>query len=184
LNINTKEQFVRLYQRGVFGNRAPTWDGWHDWCIEHLGKNKMELFHIRNRVAGAKTWYDVPKFKMADMWAIACEEFDSSQLYISAMAPTEQTILQGEVQQTHRGLSLFYSTIAKPMRPSLLEGGRQVYGLTAVQLLRQHMCSTSYDWLQELLTTYDGHIVEFSCYAVNWGTVPSVNTVWWEVRQY
>src|SRR5687768_4640924 len=116
--VSTKANFVRRYQAGEFGNRAPTWENFVDWAMAHLGGDKLELFHIRNRVAGAMTWYDVPKYRMADDWAVATKLYDPSELYISAMAPTHLTTIQGELLRSSRGLELYYSTVRKPMRQS------------------------------------------------------------------
>lgn len=146
------------------------------------------LYHIRNRVAGAQTWYNVPPEDLADVWyQQACKpfgEFSESQLYISEMAPTTLTLIQGEVMRDVGGLYLYYSTVAKPMRDSLKEGGREAKGLMALGLLRGYLNHNSYNWLEGLLDAYPDHVVEFSCYAKQWGTVPGHNTVFWEVRQY
>ena len=169
---------------GEFGNRSPTWNGWLDWNKDHLGSDKFELFHIRNRVAGAMTWYDVPKFKMADTWDIACQHFSVEQLYISAMCPTELTQIQGEVMRTAKGLYLYYSTVKKPMRQSLLEGGQEALGLFAVSLLQYYMDQNSWEWLNHLLDSYEDHVVEFTTLSKRWGAVEGYNTLFWEVRKF
>jgi hypothetical protein len=70
------------------------------------------------------------------------------------------------------------------MRDALRERGKSVGGIIAVSLLRYYLCPQSYDWLQYLFDAYPDHIVEFSTYSVEWGTVPGHNTVFWEIRQY
>lgn len=106
-------------------------------------------------------------------------------LYVSAMAPTELTTFQGEVQESNIGwLNLYFSTVPKPMRASLVEGGRQVSGLLAKTLLDHFMDGRSRRWLDWLLYAYPGHVIEFSCYKQCWGTLPGHNTVFWEVRKY
>ena len=109
---------------------------------------------------------------------------DPSLLYISAMAPTEKQVLQGEVPRGLWGLDLLYTTVARPMREALQVASRSVGGIIAVSLLQQYLCPNSYDWLMHLLDSYPGHVVEFSTYSVEWGTVPGYNTVFWEVRRY
>lgn len=182
--INTKEKFIVLYQRGTLGNRSPTWPSidamQEDFENSYpLLNNANQLWHIRNRVAGGPTYYDIPGEVLADKWA----EVGGDQFYISAMAPTERTLFQGEVRQSEQGLDLYYSTVAKPMRASLLEGGTTTQGIMAAELLRKYMDATSHDWLQHLLETYQDHVVEFSCYGVPWGTL-GWNTIFWEVRAY
>ena len=189
MNITKKKQFVKLYSRGRFGNASPTWNSvihmMEDFDNSYpLLNNTNQLWHIRNRIAGGKTWYDVKGEDLPDKWFEACDIVGEKNLYISAMAPTNKTVIQGEVQQTEKGITLTWTHIKKPMREALSAFTSMSYGLEAVNLLKRHMCPTSWDWLQELLSMYPCHVVEFSTYSVNWGTVPNVNTVWWEIRNY
>jgi hypothetical protein len=100
------------------------------------------------------------------------------------MAPTEKTLFQGEVQQGIWGVDLYYTTVAKPMREALALWSRQVSGIIAVSLLRKFLCWRSYEWLEYLLEAYPDHVVEFSTYSQQWGTMVDYNTVFWEVRAY
>lgn len=179
-----KSLFVDGYQANRFGNRAPTWNTLHDYVYDPT--QYTGLVHIRNRVAGGPTWYDVPADKVIRVASdIQLQGLISySDMYFSGMAPTERTTFQGEVRRSERGLDLTYSTVAKPMRQSLLEGSKSACGLIAQELLRYYMDPSSYDWLGDLLDLYDGSVVEFSCYSCNWGTIPNRNVVVWEVRNY
>lgn len=181
--VLSKRDFVRRYSAGEFGNASPTWQGYDDWVLRD-SRFHSGLFHIRNRVAGAQTWYDVPTERMAVSWEQATRLFDPSQLYISAMAPTAQTLFQGEVQQSERYLDLRYTTVRKPMRDALREREHSVSGILAIQLLRHYLCGNSFEWLLLLLQRYPHHVIEFSTFAVKWGTVAGFNTVFWEVRMY
>lgn len=177
--VLTKADFVRRYFNNEFGNRAPTWNT----LKEFLASGYTGLVHIRNRVAGAPTWYDVPARDVVKK----TEEVIAAghnQLYFSGMCPTELTIIQGEVQRSINHLSLYYSCIPKPMRQSLIEGGIQVSGATAVVLLRSFMDASSYEWLDRLLDEYPDHVIEFTTLSRWWGTIPRRNTVFWEVRLY
>ena len=178
-SIDTKAQFVREYQAGRLGNRAPTWQT----LEEYLTSSYKGLVHIRNRVAGGPTWYDVPAENVAAGYVRIIAEglVGPGDVYFSGMAPTDKTIFQGEVRQSERHLDLYYSTITKPMRASLLEGGRQVHGLEALGILKALMDPSSLDWVQTLLDRYPWHVIEFSTYSVNWGTL-NLPTVIWEVR--
>jgi hypothetical protein len=176
-----KSLFVDGYQAGRFGNRAPTWN-----TINELADSSYSgLVHIRNRVAGGPTWYDVPADKVARVYCEVTQQglLRPADAYFSGMAPTALTTIQGEVRRSERGLDLTYSRVAKPMRQSLLEGSRSACGLIAQELLRYYMDAPSYDWLNELLTEYPESVVEFSCYGTRWGTL-GLNTVFWEVRNY
>ncbi len=184
LPVLTKTDFVKRYSQGEFGNRSPTWDTFEEWCLAHLGGDKLEKFHIRNRIVGAMTWYDVCKYEMADRWAVATKHFEPSQLYISAMCPTERTIFQGEVMRSNRSLELHYSTIKKPMRDALRERSKSVSGIIAVLTLRELMPTKDHEWLMQLLDRYEDHVVEFTTLEVEWGTVPGYHTLYWECRKY
>lgn len=176
--VLTKGDFVQRYRLGEFGNAAPTWDT----LAAFLKSGYRGLVHLRNRKANGPTWYDV----------LACDvETQATTLiakghdiYFSGMAPTEHTLFQGEVQQSIHHLDLYYSTVRKPMRQSLIEGGKQVRGLEAYCLLRHYLDPSSYEWFEHLLISYPEHVLEFSTYSMKWGTVPNRNTVWWEVRRY
>jgi hypothetical protein len=100
------------------------------------------------------------------------------------MAPTDKTLFQGEVQRGLWGLDLFYTTVAKPMREALAVRSEQVNGIIASKLLEKYLCPCSHEWLLYLLESYPDHVIEFSTYSVEWGTVPGYNTVFWEIRKY
>lgn len=176
--ILSKQQFVREYQKGTFGNRAPTWQS----LFEFLASDYNGLVHIRNRVAGGPTWYDV---KAEDVENV-CKtlQLDLNSYYFSGMAPTEKTLIQGEVMQSDKGLYFYYSRIKKPMRDSLKEGGKEAFGLVARSLLFCAMDPVSWDWLNVLLERYTNHVIEVSVYDCWWGTIPNRNCIVWEVRKY
>ena len=183
--VLTKADFVRRYAAGEFGNASPTWNNFADWYNnkpERFGPH--QLYHIRNRIAGAETWYNVPLLEMEEAWMKATSLYRQEQLYISAMAPTEKTLIQGEVQEGVWGLELTYTTVKKPMRDALAEKTKHTRGLKTALLLAIAMNELSYAWLLHLLNTYKDHVVEFSVYSTCWGTVPGHNTVFWEVRKY
>lgn len=179
--INTKKQFVEYYKKGLFGNASLTWNNYDEFReARYSGK-----VHFRNRVKGGDTYYNVGRLEAVGVANRLRRAGRLNDFYISAMAPHDCNLIQGEVQQTPVGLGLFYSrAVDLPMRDALKKDGRQVYGIEAVTLLRQFLCPKSYDWLQELLDKYPGHVVEFSTFSIKWGTLPGFNTVFWEVRNY
>lgn len=184
--VCTKQDFARRYQAGEFGNRSPTWDS-----LEHMEREGIleyarpnTLFHVRNRIPGDKTWYNVSVEDLADTWHSAAELVSEKMLYVSEMAPTSRTLIQGEVQRQARGLHLRYTRVRKPMREALLSHQDHQWGLVAKLLLEKYLDQKSIEWMWYLLDTYDNHVVEFSTYGRCWGTVPGMNTVFWEVRNY
>ncbi len=196
--VLTKKDFVRRYAAGEFGNASPTWNGYLDWyydcCYEgthYVKKSREGLYHIRNRVAGAETWYSIPAgapLGDSNLWQcwyeVATKKYAPSQLYISLMAPTEKTLIQGEVMRGEWGLDLTYTTVAKPMRDALAERTQTARGIIASSILSRFLCPNSLTWLEHLLDEYPDHVVEFSTFSCNWGTVPGYNTVYWECRKY
>ena len=185
--VLTKRNFVKRYAKGEFGNHSPTWKALDRWLLDQRipGTNPRALFHIRNRVAGGPTWYNLLAREVVTTWGkITANGVDPSTLYISAMAPSEKTIFQGEVSRGVWSYELTYTTVAKPMREALKEQTHVARGIIAITLLRKFLCERSYDWLMYLLDNYEGHVVEFSTYSVEWGTLPGYNTVFWEVRKY
>lgn len=180
-SVLTKKEFVRLYAQGEFGNAAPTWNT----LSEFLDSGYRGNVHIRNRVAGGPTWYNTKSICAAPRWnKLVDEGTDPGSLYISSMAPHDRGTIQGEVQQTEFGLSLLWTIGTIPMREALATLQQQYFRINAKLLLQQYMNQRSYEWLQYLLRAYEGHVVEFSCFDICWGTVPGFNTVWWEVRKY
>ncbi len=186
--VTSKRDFVRRYKLGEFGNASPTWNSLQDWIDDYwreYSNSLSALFHIRNRVAGGLTWYDVPGKELIQRWqAVLCSGVNPTSLYISAMSPTEKTILQGEVRRSERGLELTYTRVKKPMRDALAEETLTAFGIRAKCTCEQAMDSNSWNWLNELLDNYPDHVIEFSVYSEPWGTIPGYNTVFWEVRKY
>lgn len=191
--VLTKADFTLRYQAGEFGNASPTWHKPDDFLAygqrEFGSEPSVGLYHLRNRIAGGATYYNLRWSETVARWL---EQEQKEQWYVSAMCPTEKTIFQGEVAQTSEwatlngryGLDLFYSTVAKPMRQSLVEGGKRVHGVTATMLLRHYLTPSDYDWLQYLLDEYQYHVIEFTALSVYWGTVPGSKCLIWEVRTY
>jgi len=181
LPVRNKQEFVLRYGNNEFGNCAPTWVSLSDF----LQSDYRGLMHIRNRVAGGPTWYNLSPEDLCRRWGMLIDGgIDPNTLYISAMCPTEKTILQGEVVQSVNHLDLTYSTVVAPMRDALKQSTKFATGIVAVSLLQWAMDGKSYDWLQHLLDNYPGHVVEFTCLSVCWGTVLNCNTLFWEVRLY
>ena len=179
--VNSKRDFVRRYARGEFGNCSPTWNIIEDW----LESDYQGLMHIRNRVKGGITCYNVRRSKMLEKYKVLRNMgIPRSSLYFSAMCPTKKTVFQGEIQQSTNHYDLTWTDVAKPMRDALATKQYNTNGLQALQLLKRFMCSNSYEWLTLLLREYTGHVVEFTTFSTNWGTLPNYNTVFWEVRNY
>jgi hypothetical protein len=179
--VQNKTDFVRRYLAGEFGNRSPNWDTYQEyWDSGYDG-----LACIRNRVAGSRTYYKIPRDEMPQLVNRLIRGGEKAEnLYYSAMCPDEFTILQGEVYRSDTGLRLFYSQLAStPMKIALAKDGREARGLMALGLIRGSMNQRSSDWLDYLLNEYEDHVVEFTVLSKCWGTEPGYNTLFWECRR-
>lgn len=179
-DISSKRDFVTRYRRGEFGNASPTWNTLEEFFDYHALEwpREGDLFHLRSKEPGGPTHYNL----CWDSIVRLSEDRDLSGYYVSAMAPTHKTLIQGEVKLSPSHLELRYTKVKKPMREALAESEETIFGLSAYQTLRMYLDANSYEWLFCLLDRYDGHIVEFSSYSTVWGTLPGFNTVFWEVR--
>lgn len=183
--VLTKEDFVKRFQQGEFGNRSPMWSSLKEYFANPL-EHKYDLLHLRNRVKGGPTWFNIPYDKVGESAKTAISKglVRESDLYVAAMCPTEKTTFQGEVRQTEEGLYIYGSRVAKPMRESLKEGGEHYFRLHAVGMLLTYMDQNSREWLEHLLHSYPDHVIEFTCLSQCWGIEPGYNTLFWEVRFY
>lgn len=189
--VLTKTDFVRRFEEGEFGNRSPTWKSLRDFYValeEGVGEtvDLRGTYHLRNRIKGGKSWYDLKPFEVLEMarkvvnWQEATEE----SLYVAEMCPTSKTILVGEVFRGVGGLNLSYRTEAVTMRQAQAMGFKFSKGYVAKVILQHKMDNDSYEWLEYLLDTYEDHVVEFTTLSTCWGVVPRCNTLFWEVRKY
>jgi len=112
------------------------------------------------------------------------EGIDPHDLYISGMGPERLKLFQGETEIGIWGRHLHFNVEALPMKEVQPEDWFDTNGANALYLLRSHLDARSFEWLEYLLQEYPGHVVEFSTYSVEWGSMPGYNTVFWEVRRY
>ena len=186
--VLTKRDFVRRYKQGEFGNHTRTWNNLDEMEDDGTiaGLRNDQLFHIRNRVAGDVTWFNVQGDELEMMWEKACLERHRSNLYVSEMASTAHTVLQGELMNHYQGggFDLFASTVKEPMRGSLRKGGTRYQRSQVMPILQTYLPQRDLQWLMYLVETYPDHVIEFSTYSKTFGTVPGFRTAYWEVRRY
>lgn len=175
--VTSKQDFVRRYSRGEFGNHSPTWNT----PVELEQSNYKGLVHLRCRRIGGGGAYNVGPECALHLWQ---DQPDPSIFYCSGMAPHTKGTLQGEFGYVGGNFCLTYNTQQIPMRDGFKIETLHSSGILAWFLLQQHMCPNSFEWAKHLLTWYSGHIIEFSSFSVNWGTLPHHNTAFWEVRDY
>jgi hypothetical protein len=179
--VLNKRDFRRRFIRNEFGNRGPTWNS----LAEYQASGYRGLVHIRNgAVAGGQTFYNVGSKNVSHVWAKALK-LQPTGWFVAAMAPHDKGTIQGEIRRSVDHLDLVYCSAKLPMREAMNKGPiSNINGVMAEQVMKYYLNSNSYEWLQYLLTAYDDHVIEFSCFSVPWGTIANHNTVWWEVRKY
>lgn len=180
--VLNKRDMVQRLLNGEFGNAGPTWNSVEEFWD---GSPKTGRFHLRCRIASGPTFYDLSEEEVQIHFRRCLSQgYKAEDWCVGQMAPTEKTVIQGEVQQTPQGLYFYHTFIKKPMRDALQEGGTEAYGVMAQGLLKTYLPAVDYDWLQVLLDRYPGHVIEFSAYSTCYGTLPGRKTAWWEVRLY
>jgi hypothetical protein len=177
--VLTKVDFTARYAAGEFGNHTRTWATGE----EALASNSPGPFHIRNKVAGGVTYYNIKRWDMPSAWKDAVARQPAELWYCSEMAPSAATVFQGEIMRGVGGLQLTYNMEPLPMREGMAVGQKTAQGLQAKLLMEHYLDPSDWEWVEHLLDEYEGHVVEFSTYSVSCGTL-NRRTVIWEVRSY
>lgn len=174
--VNTKTDFIDRFQKGEFGNRSPVWSTLNEFRISENYRKLDNVFSLRSRHPSSETFYNLTREQI--------EYYYTEEYYISEMVPSSYMTIQGEVIYSQRGMRGYLSKVKKPMKPSLLEGGYEIFGISLITILKYHMDVNSYEWFQYLLKAYPDHVIEFSCFNRYFGDIPRRNTIFWEVRNY
>lgn len=191
--VNSKADFYPRFIANEFGNRGPIWETAEHWLDDlTLDMSDEEflvaadkLYHLRSNTAGGATVYNLAASQVIPTILKLGKQYPAEKFRVAEMAPHEHNLIQGEVCRSLTGLSLFYSLSPDvPMREALAKGGQTATGLSALMLLQYYVCPESYEWINYLLDSYPGHVVEFSTFSRDWGTIKNRNTVIWEVRNY
>ena len=174
--ITRKTEMYRLVKAGRLGNYPRMWDT----VAEVENDKNVGLVSIRSleRSSPVKL-YHIPAADLrrvvADLPAI---HIKAGLTFLEA-PPDHLRTVQGEWD----GHNLFYSFRPEPMRTALEKDGKQVSGLTARLILKQHLDPIDVEWLDELTEQYPDHVIEFSGFRVRCGTLQRRMIVW-EVRAY
>lgn len=166
----------RLVKAGRLGNYPRMWD-----TVDAVeAAQNVGLVSIRSleRSSPVKL-YHVPAGDLRRVVGELPEIHLRAGLTFLEAPPDHLRTIQGEWD----GHSLFYSCRPEPMRTALEKDGKQVYGLTARMLLKQHLDPIDVEWLDELTATYPEHVIEFSGFRVRCGTL-NRRMIIWEVRAY
>lgn len=179
--VNNKRDFVRRYRAGEFGNKMPTWNNLKE-ALPHI--NPDLLYHLRNKVAGGRTFYNVSGLVLEEVATSLKGDF-----YVTEMCNHWYNVIQGEVLELPPELGsklyvVYSRAVGVPMRTALELEQIKEYGLNAMHLLQRTLNFKSYEWLRYLLDAYPNHVVEITVLNRHCGEIPGHNTLFWEVRNY
>jgi hypothetical protein len=178
MNINSKEQFYKIYRSGKLGNKLKTWYSFDDLIKDNF--QGTVGIRVSNYLGGGQCFYGVAVKDVPNK----LKELPSQVKYVlSESAPDENIIFQGEITNSTDYITLFYSTVKDRMRVAL-QNAQHAYGVQALNILKRYMTATSYDDLMMLLDEYPNSVVEFGVYQNNLGECPHRNMIIWEVRCY
>ena len=183
MKISNKQDMYALYYAGKFGNKLRTWPTLNEF-IQSAYEGSVSI-----RYSGAQggKWhaYNVPYpavFGIVDGWVR--EGADIQKITFNEVPPDDQLLIQGDVQESARGLELRYSTSPGKSHRQGLADPSHACGLRAKIILEHFLHPNSLDDLHILFETYPEHVVEFSSYEVKVGDRPRRNSIFWEVRAY
>ncbi|MDB6175496.1 MAG: hypothetical protein JWL59_4807 [Chthoniobacteraceae bacterium] len=183
--VETKAQNFRLYEGGVYGNKLKTWDSLDKVRLSsYIGRVVMRY---KGRLGGARypglgeqVSQQEARVQLSKWLALGARE---AEVVYNEAAPDEGLLIQGELMRSIDYYSLFWSSEKTTMRLAM-RNGRQVHGLKALFLLKEHLFPSSFVDLEELLVIFPDAVVEFSAYRFALGSIPNRNTIIWEVRNY
>lgn len=175
--ITTKRQMYELYCAGAFGNRTRQWDSF----AHYLQEGAPCPVNVRDRAPGGRFTFAVG-FSLAELER-ECWTRREGNYVLGEATPDHALTLNAElVLDPH--WKLWHSFAPVTMRRALREHALWAEGLSARLICQSCMDPSSWADLGELIDSYPGHAIEFSCYSRHVGVIPCRNTVFWEVRAY
>lgn len=183
MKIASKQEFMKLSERGLLGNRLRTWRTVEAVQAEHDGS-----VYIRGPVAGWK-WM-VPWCPVSDLASrVAVLERKSgtprAQLqFVEVLPPGTPRTINAEAGYLAGGFTLHWgesSTLS--LRHDLERNGRHHCGAVGRCIVRHRVPPEDVEMLDDLWHEWPGAIIEFSTYDRAVG-IFNRQTVVWEVRHY
>ena len=180
--VRTKRGNYILYRNGFYGNRPRLWESLED--LENSDyRGEVTIRCKSGSIGRGVTRTHVPFERVSLEVELMRRKGANGSLYFGESMPEEFLTIQGEVMRGFRGLELTYSDLKMPMNEALAFRSFHSCGIFADCILREGMCSRSYENLRELLDFFSDSVVEFSSFNVPVG-VKRNSTVFWEVRSY
>ena len=182
MRISNKQQMYQLLAAGKLGNTIPQYFDVAAWFGVAPA---IKWWGIRSLVPGGPCFLNVPFLSVPQ---IVTQHYAPGTYNISMMVD-QVAVVTGwwEVWDSPYGTYIYgmeypqRGTSWRELMPSL---GKGFTGIAARQLLRRHLNANSFDDIEELLTLYPNHVIEFSTTENCLGTLQHRNHIVWEVRDY
>lgn len=180
--ILTKRRFYELFHKGELGNHGPMWNNY----VEYLASGYTGKIAIRSRKPGGRCDYWIEPENVLQICNDRVQSGEKAEnMQFSAMAPDDKLKLQGYLMRSVSYYDLYYNDVPGfAMRDGLEKHGKYLQGLQAKLLVQRSCDPTSFDWIQHLFERFPNAVIEFACYDINFGVLPHLNTIIWEVRNY
>ena len=179
LRIGDKKTYYRLASNRLLGNSLRTWGSPESVDCQ------SGVFGLRSTGKGGGRFvgpYSLEHILATyQQWSLA--GYDMTSVLISEGFERGIVQIQGEIQNSIRGIDLSFSTQNDLTCREAMRAPNSVSGSVAWKLLRSHMSGLALDTLEFLLTAYPESVIEFSTTSksLGWANDP---TVFWEVRNY
>jgi hypothetical protein len=182
--ISNKAKSTKFIERHL--NCPKRWAHYKD-VVAPLNPNT--LFGIRCYMPGAHCKIGIEWEALGYYWnkLIIANKCDPSDLYVNISPGIDSVLLNGEylgLSQSGLRNVLYFSTDKLAMRDGLKKSGRTITGLATIDICRRLMDQQSFSDLMWLDENYNDHVIEFTVFDQNIGTLPNRNTMFWEVRAY
>ena len=180
-HVATKQQMYQLLAAGKLGNTIPQYFNIAAWGQAPYAP----YWGIRSLTPGGPCFLNVPFMQVE---SIVAKHYLPGTYNISMMVDQITTVTGWwEIFDAPYGLYIYgieYPQRGTSWRELMPTQGKGYSGVVARQLLRRHLNANSLDDIDELLTTYPGHVIEFSTLKNCLGTLEHRNHIIWEVRDY
>jgi hypothetical protein len=183
--LDSKAEYYALARRGLLGNTLQQWK-YLDFINEYLiGDEPMPTkLGLRCSVPGSSlqgTDLTVDVLVARVETEIKAHRVDPSTVYVDACAPDHLLTLQGEVMLDTRHYYLRYNTVPGLRMRQAYPTMRHAHGLTALQLIKRHVCPDGQDAFQYIWDAYSNAIIEFTAFRCPVGQL-RWKTLIWEAR--
>lgn len=174
-----------MFSDGMFGNNLKTYHS-VDELLLYKNLNSIIIMRYKGLSGGGYCYYNISvKDALHRLTRLSLlKKAEARRFYFNETANDSKILIQGEISESERGIELRYSHYKQPMRIALEHEELNTYGLKAKSLLKHYMTPSSYDDLMEVISKYPNHVIEFSTWSYNFGSIPGRNTIVWEVRKY